>query len=175
MEILLNNLDLWSFLFNIVGSITIVISLVYLAKQNKLTNKIAAGESERECFDSFNEIVNKYSSLEDLELIQRAFADYNGLSYAEKGRFNLIYLIPHINNFEQFYRLNQLNMMADIRVERTANLVVAMLRTPGGKEAWKELQHVFNPEIVAYINQVDKTSEVPPMFNIFHWLEIDKE
>lgn len=175
MEILLNNLDLWSFLFNVVGSITIIISLIYLAKQIKLTNKIAAGESERELFDSFNEIVYNYSSLEDVELLQRAFADYNSLSHAEKGRFNMIYMIPHINNFEAFYQMHKLNMMADVRVERTANLVVSMLRTPGGKEAWKELQHAYNPDTVAFITKIEETSQVPPMNVLFHWYQIEKK
>lgn len=170
-----NNLDQVSLIINIVGTLVIIISLLYLAKQTRLTNKIAAGESERELFDSFNEIVFNYSKPEDVELLQRAFANYETLSYVEKARFNMIYLIPHINNFESFYRMNQLDMMADVRVERTANLVVSILRTAGGKEAWKELQYAYNPKVVAYIDRIAATSQVLPMNELFHWYQVEKK
>lgn len=171
----ISNLDQLTLIFNVISTLVIVISLLYLAKQTRLTNKIAAGESERELFDSFNEILYNYSSLEDVELLQNAFADYHGLTHAEKGRFNMIYLIPHINNFEAFYQLNKRKMMPDIRVERTANLVVSILKTSGGQEAWKELRHAFNPEVVAYINQLATNSQVPPMNELFHWYQIEKK
>ncbi len=175
MESIFDNLQTITLFFNFIGTLVIIASLWYLAKQTKLTNKIAAGESERELFDSYNEIVHNYSDLESIELLQRAFADYHALSLAEKARFNMIYIVPHINNFEQFYQLHRLNLMNEARVETTLNLVISMLRTQGGKEAWTELRHGFNPEIVAYIEKRSENSSVPPLNEIFHWFQIEKK
>lgn len=175
MESILENLQSITLIFNFIGTIVIIISLWYLAKQTQLTNKIAAGESEREVFDSFNDIVHKYSDTESVELLQRAFADYGALSNIEKARFNMIYLIPHVNNLEQCYRLNQLKMMAEVRVERIANLILAMVRTPGGQEAWQTLKLAYNPELVAYIEKIGATSQVPPMNQLFDWFQVEEK
>lgn len=45
-------------ILNMVGTLAIIVSLLYLAKQTSLTNKIAKGESERELLDTFNELIS---------------------------------------------------------------------------------------------------------------------
>lgn len=87
-------------MFNLVGTIVIIVSLLYLAKQTSLSNKIAQGDAKRELFDTFNELLMRCSDHDSIDLIQRAFDHYNELSHNEKARFNLIYLIPHLNNSE---------------------------------------------------------------------------
>ena len=169
------NLDFLSVVFNFVGTIVIIVSLLYLAKQTLLTNKIAQGESEREMFDTFNELLIRYSDYESIELIQCAFENYNALSNKEKGRFNIIYMIPHINNCEQFYQLHKLKLISDERLMTTLNIGIAILKTNGGKQCWVELQNAFNPEFTDFINQkVQQNSDIPPITDILTWLRIEQ-
>ena len=164
-----------SLVFNFIGTIAIVVSLLYLARQNSLTNKIALGESEREMFNNFNELLNRYSDLESIDLIQRAFSDYNALTNAEKARFNIIYLIPHLNNCEQFYQLHKLKLISDKRLMTTLNIGIAILKTNGGKEAWIELRHAFNPEFANFISSKLTESEVPAISDFLSWLQYKPE
>ena len=173
MEPSLTNLDFISLAFNFIGTIVIVLSLLYLAKQTYLTNKIAQGESEREMFNTFNELLIRYSDYDSIDLIQRAYSDYNALTNKEKARFNLIYLIPHLNNCEQFYQLHKLKLISDERLTATTNIGIAILNTNGGKEGWIELQHAYNPEFVKFINLKVEESEIPAMSEILTWLKVE--
>ena len=173
MESSLINLDVISLAFNLVGTIAIVLSLLYLAKQTHLTNKIALGESEREMFNTFNGLLTRYSDYESIELVQRAYSDYSTLTNKEKARFNLIYLIPHMNNCEQFYQLHKLNLISDERLTATTNIGIAILNTNGGKEAWIQLQHAYNPEFIKFINLKVEQSDLPAMSEILTWLKLE--
>ena len=171
----MTNLEILSIAFNFVSTIVIIISLLYVAKQTHLTNKIAQGESEREMFDTFNELLHRYSDADSIALIQRAYVGYEKLSNVDKARFNILYVIPHINNCEQFYQLHALKLISDERLKTTMNIGIAILKSPGGSQAWAPLQHAFNPEFVEYLNgEIDKADNIPPMTELLTWLQPDQ-
>lgn len=171
----MTNLEILTIAFNFIGTIVIIISLLYVAKQTKLTNKIAQGESERELFDTFNDLLHRYSDSDSIDLIQRAYVGYEDLSNLEKARFNILYVIPHINNCEQFYQLHALKLISDTRLRITLNIGIAILKSPGGSQTWLTLQHAFNPEFVKYLNrEIDKAEHVPPLPDLLTWLRPDE-
>lgn len=49
------------------GLLAVIVSVLYLAREVRQNNLIARGESEREMFDSFNEIMHRYSYAESIE------------------------------------------------------------------------------------------------------------
>jgi hypothetical protein len=176
MEETVKNLDLISIVINIVGTIVIVASLLFLVKQTSLTNKIARGESFRELVDSFNEIVARYSNNESIILIQRALGDYNSLKNAEKARFNLIFIIPHLQNCEQFFELNNQGLIEDRLYSATINFAIAVLKTNGGKQSWIELQLVWNPEFAKFINkEIELSEHIPPISDVLTFLKFKQE
>ena len=172
MEFLSDNLNIIVAVFNFVGTIVIILSVLYLAKQTHLTNKIAQGETERELYDSYNEIMYRYSDYESIELTQRGLEDFNNLNNAEKVRFVVLYLIPHINNCESFYQLHKKKLISNERLRPIMNIVISILKTNGGKQCWNELQRTLNPEFVEVINcELKQSVNIPAISTLFTWMK----
>lgn len=175
MEFITDNFNIISILVDIIGIIIIVISVLYLAKQTSQTNKIAQGDSEREMFDSFNELISRYASYESIELIQTALTDFNTLSNREKARFCLIYGIPHINYLDQSWGLYKKKLISQEQFKTVSNIVIAILKTNGGKQMWKELQYSYRPSFVKFVDsQLSKSDKVVPITDIVSGFNIEE-
>lgn len=176
MHSLVENSNLISILIDIIGVVVIVISVLYLAKQTKQANIIAQGDSEREMFDSFNELLYQYSDFESIDVIQRAFEDFNTLSNKEKAKFCIGYMIPHLNIQDQFLGLYERGLITKKRLDAANSIVLAQLKTKGGKQFWEELQYAFRPDFVDYITiELEKAENLPPLTDILTWLKPDKQ
>ena len=176
MESIVENANITSLIVEIIGIIIIVISVLYLAKQTKQANIIAQGDSEREMFDSFNEILYQYSDYESIELIQRAYQDFNSLNNKEKAKFCISYVIPHFNNLDQLMGLYERGLINEERLNSAKNIVISMLKTNGVTQLWKELQQSYRPGFVVYLNkEFEKAKEIPPITEILTWYQLDKE
>ena len=175
MEIITNNFDIISIIVEIIGMIIIVISVLYLAKQTSQTNKIAQGDSEREMFDSFNELISRYADYNSIELIQRALKGFTTLSNKEKARFCLIYAVPHINYLDQIWGLYNKKLISKERFHTVTNIVIAILKTKGGKQMWREIQYSYRRDFVQFIDlQVSKSGKVTPITNIISGFQLEE-
>lgn len=156
--------DLILMIVDIIGILLIVISVLYLAKQTNQANVLAKGDSEREMFDSFHEIISRYSDFESIELIQKGLADYAKLSNKERARFCLIYFIPHVNFLDQILGLFQKRLVSKERFRTTTNIVIAILKTNGGQAVWQELRGSYRQAFVDFINQrLRDADHIPPI------------
>lgn len=175
MEIITDNLNITSIIVDIIGIIIIVVSVLYLAKQTSQTNKIAQGDSEREMFDSFNELISRYADYNSIELIQRALNDYNTLSNKEKARFCLIYTIPHINYLDQIWGLYNKKLISKERFNSATNIVIAILKTHGGKQMWREIQYSYRQSFVEFISlRLSQSGKVLPITDIVNGFQLEE-
>ena len=175
MEMIIDNFNITSIVVDIIGIVIIVISVLYLAKQTSQTNKIAQGDSEREMFDSFNELINRYADYDSIELIQKALNDFNTLSNKEKARFCLIYAIPHINYLDQILGLYNRKLISKERFNSVTNVVIAIITTNGGKQMWKEIQYSYRPTFVEFIRlRLKKSGQVPPITDLMKGFQLEE-
>ena len=164
MELTTANINI---IVDIIGIVIIVISVLYLAKQTTQTNKIAQGDSEREMFDSFNELVGRYADYGTIELIQKALVDFDKLTNKEKARFCLVYAIPHINYLDQVWGLYNKKLITRERFHTVTNIVIAILKTHGGNQMWKEIQYSYRRSFVEFIElRLSKSDKVIPITEI---------
>jgi len=176
MNAILDIPNLTSLIVDIIGVVVIVISVLYLAKQTKQANIIAQGDSEREMFDSFNELLYQYADFESIDVIQRALADFNNLSNKEKAKFCISYMIPHLNIQDQFLGLYERGLITKKRLDAANSIVLAQLKTRGGRQLWEELQYAFRPDFVDYITaELEKAQDLPPITDILTWLQPDEQ
>jgi hypothetical protein len=155
------------------GLLAVIVSVLYLAREVLQNNLIARGESEREMFDSFNEIMHRYSNPESLELVQRALADFAGLSKVEQAWFSTSYLIPHLNNLDSFWTHHKLGLIDNSRYQAALFVVLAQLKTRGGQQAWKGIRKAYREEFVTMIEgSMREFSQVPPINEILDWLQV---
>lgn len=170
MNEILNNVSLISMVINLIGTIAIIATLVYLIKQVSVTNNIAKGDTEREMFDSYNEILYRYSDPESLEILRLGFVDYYSMTKEQQAQFCLRYMIPHLNNVDSFFQLYKKGLISRVRLFTTSNIMIATIKTKGGGQCWEQMQHVFNPEFTAFLNeQIKGCDHIPPLTKILEW------
>ena len=154
--------------------LAVIVSVLYLAREVRQNNLIARGESERAVFDSFNEILHRYSSGESVELVQKALKDFNSLSNADQARFNIIYLIPHLNNLDSVWTHHKLGLIDGDRFQSSLFIVLAQLKAPGGKQAWEGLRNAYRAELSSMIDRsLQEFDQVPPINDLLEWLQPD--
>lgn len=166
----------WITIFEGVGQLAVIVSVLYLAREVRQNNLIARGESEREIFDSFNEILRGYSDAESVAIAQRALADFGGLSRFEQARFCISYLIPHLNNLDSIWTHHKLGLISDDRYQSTLFVVLSQLQTAGGKQAWNGLRKAYREEFVSMIDRsLEELDHIPPINEVLDWLKADSD
>jgi len=156
------------------GLLAVIISVLYLAREVRQNNLIARGESEREMFDSFNEIMHRYSDYQSIELVQRALTDFTALSKVEQARFSIIYLLPHLNNLDSFWTHYKLGLIDDGRYQAALFVVLAQLKTPGGQQAWKDIRNAYRKEFTTMIeSSLQEFHKIQPINEILDWMQYD--
>jgi hypothetical protein len=171
----MNSTDLIAIIEGI-GMLAVIVSVLYIAREVRQNNLIAKGESERQMFDSFNEIMHRYSDYESIELVQRALADFAGLSKLEQARFNIIYLLPHLNNLDSFWTHHKLGLIDDDRYQAALFVVLAQLKTPGGQQAWKDIRKAYRKEFSNMIeDSLQEFQKIPPITELLDWLQFNPE
>jgi hypothetical protein len=171
----MNSTDLIAFIEGI-GMLAVIASVLYVAREVRQNNLIAKGESERQMFDSFNEIMHRYSDYESIVLIQRALADFAGLSKLEQARFSMIYLLPHLNNLDSFWTHRKLGLINDDRYQSALFVVLAQLKTAGGQQAWKDIRSAYRKEFSCMIDDsLREFQEIPPINELLDWLQFNPE
>lgn len=176
MNFITENIGIISFITDVIGVIVIVVSVLYLAKQTNQANIQAQGNSERQMFDSFNELIYKYSDKESVKLIQRALDKYKDLPNYDKARFCLIYFIPHMNFLDQVLGLYRKKLLNQDRFITTTNMIIAILKTSGGMQAWQEVKYSYRITFVEFINErLANSKKTPSIMKIMTGFKLENQ
>ena len=142
-------------IIDIVGSLSIIISLIYVAKQLKQGTKSLKTTTRDASFHSLMEWNYNVMSDEDLAwTFVNGCRDFNSLSEIQKPRFLLV-MASFFKVFENIY-LHYLDKSVDSNVwENNNKIFLAYFSQPGTQMYWNERKLMFHPE---YRQFLDATS-----------------
>ena len=131
----------------IVGSLAVVISLVYVSKQIRNANKQSEIDALRHTWDGLNQLCDRFSeSTETASIVNRGRADLGALSDDEYLVFEHIHL-RLLNTLESWYlQVTQTSKPGEYQtqqIENLAGIASGYLGNPGGKELWTRLRDYF--------------------------------
>ena len=131
----------------LVGSIAVVISLVYVARQIRHSNKQSEIDSLRHTWDGLNQICDRMSqSKETAAIINRGRRSIGSLDDDERLIFEHIHL-RLLNTLESWYlQVMQTSKPGPYRDGQIANLesiVEGYFGHPGTRDLWTELHPYF--------------------------------
>ena len=133
----------------IVGSIAVVISLVYVSLQIKHANKQSEIDSLRHTWDALNELADRFSdSTETASLIIRGRESLDALSEEENFVFVHIHM-RMLNTIESWYlqvtETSKPGSWRDNQLGNIAETVRGYLDFPGTREMWRNVRPYYVP------------------------------
>ena len=143
------NWDVASSIGEIVGSIAVVISLVYVALQIRHANKQSEMDSLRHTWDGLNQICDRMSeSKETASIINRGRESFQSLDDDERLMFEHIHL-RLLNTMESWYlqvvQTSTPGPYRDSQITNIEGIVAGYIDHPGTRELWDSLRPYYVP------------------------------
>ena len=143
------NWDAISAVAETVGTIAVLITLMYLAVQLKIGNKQREIEALRHNWDGLNRMCELFGeSTEKASIVNRGRESIETLSSEERLVFEFLH-IRALNTIEGWYmQLMDTSPPGEYReqqLENIAGVIVYMFNYPGALEVWARVKHTFVP------------------------------
>ena len=147
-------------ILQIIGSLAVVISVVYLAKQVKDGTKNLKTSMRNSVFNSLMDW--NHSIMADPELawiFQFGCKDFETMNIEQKARFVHV-MYSFFKLFENIYLHYIDNSIPEDVWQNNRKIFDAYIVTQGAQTYWKQRKPIFHPDFQNYIENI-KTSEVP--------------
>ncbi len=143
------NWDAISAVAEAVGTIVVLITLLYVAVQMRIANKQRELESLRHTYDGINGICELLSeSAEKASIVKRGRESLENLTDEERIVFEYMH-IRILNTVESWYmqlmETSPPGAYRDQQLENISGVVVHILNYPGAQEIWGMARHTFVP------------------------------
>ena len=140
----------------LLGGLVVIVSVVYLARQIRQSNRHAEASTELSWMHGLNEIWDRWSDETTTETIRKGLADFDALSRNEQVRFQMQVgaLVNHCLAAEQLW---QRQLIASETRDAAVDTLARILRTPGGRRYW-EFDAQASPEMPALMREIETRS-----------------
>ncbi len=143
------NWDAISAVAETVGTIAVLVTLLYLSLQMRIANKQREIESLRHNWDGLSRMCEFLGeSTEKASIVKRGRESLENLTDAERLVFEFMH-IRVLNTIEVWYmQLMETSPPGEYRdqqLENIAGVIVYMLNYPGAQEIWGMVKHTFIP------------------------------
>lgn len=120
----------------ILGSIVVMISLIYLALQIRQSNRHAQASSEATWMDGWNHVLNGWVADEQtMDALRAGFQDFDGLPRTQQAIFHMR-VGTMVNHWVLAGQLAKKDLLSKDVYQACTDFVVAVLATPGGQQYW---------------------------------------
>ena len=132
-----------------VGTIAVLVTLLYLSMQMRIANKQREIESLRHNWDGLNQMCDLLGeSTEKASIVKRGCESLESLTDEERLVFEFMH-IRIINTIELWYmslmETSPPGEYRDQQLENIAGVIVYILNYPGAQEIWDMVKHTFVP------------------------------
>ncbi len=132
-----------------IGTIAVLVTLLYLSMQMRIANKQREIESLRHNWDGLNQLCDLLGeSTEKASIVKRGRESLESLTDEERLVFEFMH-IRIINTIELWYmslmETSPPGEYRDQQLENIAGVIVYILNYPGAQEIWDMVKHTFVP------------------------------
>ncbi len=132
-----------------IGTIAVLVTLLYLSMQMRIANKQREIESLRHNWDGLNQMCDLLGeSTEKASIVKRGRESLESLTDEERLVFEFMH-IRIINTIELWYmslmETSPPGEYRDQQLENIAGVIVYILNYPGAQEIWDMVKHTFVP------------------------------
>lgn len=143
----------------VIGAVSVLVTLIYLAVQIRQSNSLAEAESQRELLTA-----NTFAPLvSDPRLTAEFIACLNRYDEQDsevKTRFYFLFVNFHLQ-MESVFRMNQKGLIAELSYKGWLTWYNGLINTPGGAAWWRESSGAFAPDLVDELDALRNDPENP--------------
>jgi len=145
----------------IIGALTVVISLIYVAfqiRQNTAAIRSATAQSVHEHFAGWYNAFACDGSLSQIAI--NGLKDYGSLSETEKARFVALFMAFLSYGQNAFLKRRQ-GLLSPSLWNGREQVLMNLIGAPGGKGLWKERAYLFGEEFRRHVDDLMKRTPHP--------------
>ena len=167
------NWDAVSAIAEIVGAISIVVTLIYLAFQIRQSTAATISGSMHTLLDDWRKYTQTWVSDPELtSLHTRGSKDFDSLTPDEKYRF-FIFMLQFVFQAQIADEMYEHGTISEYDRDVWVNFAISSLNTPGGRKMWPQSKHIFTPKIAAIIeNGLAEVVGQPSWMHMTEFLEM---
>ncbi len=157
------NWDALGAIGELIGGLIVVVTVIYLSRQIRESNKHAKAEAEREVQSYWDKnVVDVTLRDPSIRAVSRkGYGSFEALTDDEKAVFML--LITHVmNHLEMVLRMERDGLLATDIADTYRAVSLSMLGTPGGREFW-QMGYTYQELSTRHINQNLNSTDVVPL------------
>jgi hypothetical protein len=169
------NWDAVGAIAEVIGTLTVVASVIYLGAQVRQTNKLGQASAQREVNAAFNTIVYNWNA--NAELVRRAFLDFESLSKTDQLIASNC-LAPFANHLDQVIRMHEQGYESRESVDVYGDICMAFVLSPGGKTWWENIRPYIPKASFDYIENrlAEPADKLPkPITETVLWFQAERE
>ncbi len=122
----------------LIAAVVVIVSLIYLALQVRASNQVSLIDSLATFSPRYDRCLELLTIPENAKLFLDAADNYENLNEEKKLRYRSFFA-QLLNVFEDFYMMSQIGVQMG-EAEGRRLLIHNILRTPGGRAAWKDIR-----------------------------------
>lgn len=149
-------------LAEVLGSVAVLVTLVYLAVQTRSINKQSQAEARYAFVDAMAEINTVIAqSKETASVWRRGLDDVASLDEDEKMQFAM-FVGQYANLWSVMHQLHRDSQLPETQWQIVRNDIASILKTDGGRYFWEMGgEQAFDAEFVGFINDELATPDMP--------------
>ena len=134
-----------------IGSMGVVITLIYLARQIRQSSEASRTDGLNKALEvHVGQIAEMTATAEAAELFRRFCVDFHGLSLNDRGRVHSM-MLNRVASFNQVQRLHATGMLEDGEFDAMRGTFISILRSPGGRAWWDTNRFIMPNNLEAKI------------------------
>jgi len=150
---------------DLIATLVVIASVVYLAVQIRQSNRHAEGSAEAAWLQALNSIWDSWVGSEStMNALRNGFRDFDGLSKNEKAIFHMR-VGSLVNQLVLAKQLNEKALLSSEILEEITDVVVAVLSTRGGLQYWERDAHA-TPGGLELLDLVKSGKRQVPSFDV---------
>lgn len=148
----------WAAIAQIVATLAIVPTLIYLAREVSQAARIAQAESNRESATTYEHFLQLQDSHTRM-CFRRGLVEFDELSPDDKMLFHTV-VHPLVHQAQGIFKDHELKLIDDDLHESWLTDIAAVLSSPGGRQWWGNAHHLFAKSYVQALDERVRSSDV---------------
>jgi len=156
------------YIAEIIGVLSIVISLVYVAMQIRQNTMAIRSDTAQSVHDTWGNVYGRLSANGELtQLILKGNTGLDSLTDGEKGQYVSFWMQTILSWQNAYYQFTSGTFEGKLWHTMERTLISALLSAPGFREFWEIRKVLFDDDFKKYIDDQVSTRPITPGYKMF--------
>jgi hypothetical protein len=153
----------------VLGTLAVLITILYLSRQIKLSTAQQRSESQRSVSEEFNRMMDVYYDRESSQAMNEAFNHWEEASLQERSVL-AAFLYKYGNHVQTMFFMWKSGIMEEEVYFSEELAFLSIICTAGGKEWWNTVKGQYSDTLIRRLEQVAEEQTILPLTEQIPWL-----